>query len=225
MALDQADYIQLTIFWEGEYEPEITRLLMTELRFDDVFYDVGANVGYYTCAALKKPTKSVLAFEPDPVSASVIRLNLRLNALEGPSCQVMEMALGRTAGRGIFHRSHAFNSGMSGLRPVYPVASFEVPIETIDSLISSGRAPAPTVLKVDVEGLEHEVLVGARRLLESNPPRLIVFEAPHDLLASAGHPLTAYLRDRGYAIAHLPRQSGIVEEVENYAAKRAGAEY
>jgi FkbM family methyltransferase len=224
MALDHADYLQQTIFWEGEYEPEITRQLLSELRHDDVFYDIGANVGYYTCAALKKPVRSVHAFEPDPISASVLRLNLHLNGLGAPACQVMEMALGSMAGRSAFHRSHASNSGRSGLRPVDAVASFEVSIETIDALIAAGRAPTPTVLKVDVEGLEHEVLAGARRLLESSPPRLIVFEAPRDLLATAGHPLTSYLRDRGYAISHVPRQSGSVEEVENYAARSAGAE-
>ena len=192
---------------------------MSELSDDDVFYDIGANVGYYACAALKNGVKSVHAFEPDPIAASVLRLNLRLNGLTGASCQVMEMALGCRVGSGTFHRSHVSNSGRSGFRPVDAVASFEVPIETINSLIAAERAPAPTVLKVDVEGLEHEVLLGARRLLESSPPRLIIFEAQRDLLASPGHPLTGYLRECGYSIEHLPRLSGIVEDVENYAAR------
>jgi len=219
MALDRSDFVQQTIFAEGEYEPEVTREILSELRDDDVFYDIGANVGYYTCAALKNGVKSVHAFEPDPVAASVLRLNLRLNGLMGTSCQVMEMALGCRVGSGTFHRSHVSNSGRSGFRPVDAVASFEVPIETIDSLITAERAPAPTVLKVDVEGLEHEVLLGARRLLEGRPPRLIIFEAHHDLLASPGHPLSRYLRECGYVIEHLPRLSRIVEDVENYAAR------
>lgn len=221
MALDRSDFVQRSIFAEGEYEPEVTLQLLSELRDGDVFYDIGANVGYHTCTALKKGVKTVHAFEPDPVTASVLRLNLRLNGLMGASCQVMEMALGGTTASGIFHRSHVSNSGRSGFRPVDAVASFEVPIETIDALIAARRTPAPTVLKIDVEGLEHEVLLGARRLLESSPPRLIVFEAPRDLLANPGYPLTGYLRECGYAIEHVPRLSGVVEDVENYAARRA----
>lgn len=219
MAVDRSDVLQRTIFAEGEYEPEVTRQLMSELGDDDVFYDIGANVGYYTCAALKMGVKFVHAFEPDPIAASVLRLNLRLNGATSASCQVAEMALGCRAGSGVFHRSHVWNSGRSGFRPVDAVASFEVPIETIDSLLAAGRAPPPTVLKVDVEGLEHEVLLGAHRLLENNPPRLIVFEAERDLLASPGHPLTGYLRECGYAIEHVPRLSGAMEDVENYAAR------
>src|SRR5262245_22005547 len=38
MALDRSDFVQRTIFAEGEYEPEVTRQLMCELRADDVFY-------------------------------------------------------------------------------------------------------------------------------------------------------------------------------------------
>jgi FkbM family methyltransferase len=224
MAVDRADWVQRTIFSEGEYEPEVTRALLSELSGDDVFHDVGANVGYYACAALKKPVKSVYAFEPDPIAASVLGLNLRLNGGTDASCRVMEMALGCRAGTGTFHRSRVWNSGASGFRPVDAVASFEVPVETIDSLMARGRVTAPSVLKVDVEGMEHEVLLGARRLLESSPPRLIVFEAPRDLLATRGHPLTGYLRECGYAIEHVPRLSGVVEHVENYAARLAGRE-
>jgi FkbM family methyltransferase len=219
MALDRSDLVQRTIFAEGEYEPEVSRQLLSELRDGDVFYDIGANVGYYTCAALKRGVKSVHAFEPDPITASVLRLNLGLNGLAGASCQVIETALGSRTASGVFHRSHVSNTGRSGFRPVDAVASFEVSIETIDALIAARHTPTPTVLKLDVEGLELEVLLGARRLLESSPPRLIFFEALRDLLSCPKHPLTCYLRECGYAIEHVPRLSGIVEDVENYAAR------
>ena len=173
MALDRIDLVQGTIFAEGEYEPEVTRVLCTELRHDDVFYDIGANVGYYTCAALQNGVGSVYAFEPDPAAAAVLRLNLCLNALADASCQVMELALGFEAGSGVFYRSHVSNSGRSGFHPRDAVATFEVPIEQIDALIAGSRVRAATVVKIDVEGLEHQVLLGAQRLLKEKPPRLI----------------------------------------------------
>src|SRR5438105_5298964 len=92
MALDAADIVQRTIFASGEYEPEVTRILLCELRQDDVFYDVGANVGYYACHALKMGLTSVFAFEPDPLSAAVLRLNLRLNQFTAG--EVVELASG-----------------------------------------------------------------------------------------------------------------------------------
>jgi FkbM family methyltransferase len=223
MALDHHDFVQQTIFSAGEYEPEVTRRLMHELRPDDVFYDIGANVGYYTCAALKHGVGRVMAFEPDPLTASVLRLNLRLNGAAEAACQVLEIALGSAATNAVFHRSHVSNSGRSGFHAVDAVASFEVRIETVDSLLAAGRIPAPTVMKIDVEGHEHEVLRGASRLLHCFPPRLIVLEAPHDLLAGPAYPLRACLEECGYAIAHLPRLAGHAEVLENFVAIRARA--
>lgn len=220
MALDRTDFVQRTIFTEGIYEPEVTRVLMSELRPRDVFFDVGANAGYYTCAAVRIGVKLVCAFEPDPLAASVVRLNLGLNGADPKTWRVLELALGRSVGTAIFHRSHVSNSGRSGLRAVDAVASFRVPVDTVDSIIADGRAPLPTVMKVDVEGHELEVLLGARRLLEDKAPRLIVFEAERDLLSDHEHPLTRLLHSKGYSIEHLARLSGVIEDVENYAARR-----
>jgi FkbM family methyltransferase len=221
MALDRADFVQRTIFSEGEYEPEVSRLLFEHLVSTDVFYDVGANVGYFSCMALTRGVKSVYAFEPDPLTTSVLRLNLRLNGLLDNRCHLYEVALGCRRRAGTFYRSHVLNTGMSGLTPRNSVASFEVELHTLDSIALEGQEKRPSVIKIDVEGLEFDVLIGARQLLEVAPPRLIVFEAPSDLLLSSPeHCLAALLRHHDYSIEHIPRQSGVVEKVENYAAFR-----
>lgn len=65
--------------------------LLQSLKPDDVFYDIGANVGTYTCfAASKLGPNAVVAFEPERKSATRLRENLDLNALDA---QVVENAL------------------------------------------------------------------------------------------------------------------------------------
>jgi FkbM family methyltransferase len=221
MALDRTDFVQRTIFTEGEYEPEVMDSLRSNLVSSDVFYDVGAHIGYYTCMALSIGVKTVLAFEPDPLTSSVLRLNVRLNGHRDSRFELHEVALGATSGRKAFYRSHVSNTGMSGFSDRKSVASFEVDVSTLDSIVFDGKCALPSVMKIDVEGYEFDVLSGARRLLEVGPPRMIVFEGPPTLLAGSQERSSAALLWRhGYRIEHIRRRSGVVEDVENYAAYR-----
>src|SRR5438105_5376761 len=123
MALDKADFVQRTIFAEGEYEPEITRLFEQELNPTDVFYDVGANVGYYACLALHTGVASVCCFEPDPLSASVLKMHLGLNGWPESRCKIFNVALGEREAQQIFYRSHVLNTGMSGFQSRNAISS------------------------------------------------------------------------------------------------------
>ena len=219
MAIDKSDFVQSTIFYVGHYEPEVTEILMNAFADQDVFYDIGANVGYYTCAALAKGVRSVQAFEPDPLSCAVIQLNLRLNNFSLDWYRVFEIALSSSVGRQIFYRARFGNSGQGGLRPRESVDMFEVGVDKVDSLVASGDAPPPTVMKIDVEGYEYNVLLGAAEVLARHQPKLIIFESDPGLLkGTAKSDLVEYLQRYGYKIHHIARRSGILEEVENYMA-------
>jgi FkbM family methyltransferase len=221
MALDRADFVQRTIFTEGEYEREVGDLLRNNLISSDVFYDVGAHVGYYTCMALSHGVRMVCAFEPDPLTSSVLRLNLRLNGLLDDRCHLYEVAVGATSSSKPFYRSHVSNTGMSGLSNRNSVDSFEVDVRTLDSIALDGKSAPPSVIKIDVEGFEFDVLSGGRRLLDAARPRLIIFEGPPKLVTcSPERSSAALLRCHGYRIEHIPRRSGVVEDVENYVALR-----
>ena len=63
-AANRFDYIQNTIFQTRDWEPEIGSILVQELTQNDVFFDVGANTGYFSCIALSCNVKQVIAFEP-----------------------------------------------------------------------------------------------------------------------------------------------------------------
>ena len=125
MAVDKRDFVQRTIFSQGVYEPEVTELLLTELMPTDVFYDIGANTGYYTCAAAAKGVQSIYAFEPDPLSCSVLLLNLRLNDVPDNQCVVFQFAVGDKNANRLFHRAHVSNTGQSGFQERNAVQQFE----------------------------------------------------------------------------------------------------
>lgn len=61
-------------------ESPMLKDLLSNLRPHDVFYDVGAHIGLYTCLAVNRlPDENVVAFEPNPDNLAKLRSNLRYN--------------------------------------------------------------------------------------------------------------------------------------------------
>lgn len=145
--------------------------IMGSLRADDVFYDVGANVGFYTCPAAAVAGE-VVAFEPFPPNVGRLHENLARNRR---SADIRELALSDEAGEAEFARGN--------MQPGFPMASLSpgdddrITVRTArgDELIAAGEVPAPTVVKVDVEGAEGLVVDGLREAL-AGETRLVYCE-------------------------------------------------
>jgi FkbM family methyltransferase len=126
-----------------------------------MFIDIGANIGIYSLvAATSRSSVSVVAFEPDPASADLLRENIRLNSVD---VRVIEAAISSTAGFAVLHVPHG-HSGMAslrsrGLKQVDEVNVRTVAVDELDGAIAveSGSA-IDVVIKIDVEGHEFEVL-------------------------------------------------------------------
>ena len=79
MLLDALD--SLNLFACGVYEPLETRIFKRLINRNDVVFDVGANIGYYTLIATKLVGEKgrVFAFEPEPTNFSLLEKNVKLN--------------------------------------------------------------------------------------------------------------------------------------------------
>jgi FkbM family methyltransferase len=130
--------------------------LLDELRPTDIFHDIGANIGIYSLlAAAVVGGNNVVAVEPHPPTAN----RLRDNAVRsGVDLQVLELALSIDAGRG----NLSVPTDQAGVlfSRVDPEGDVPVRLKRGDSIVEDGSVPAPTVLKIDVEGTEPDVLHG-----------------------------------------------------------------
>lgn len=168
-------------------ERPILEALLGELRRDDVFYDVGANVGLYACLAADVVDAPVVAFEPHPENADRLARNVALNdadvslyrcalaAEEGTA--ELELALDEVGSAG---HSLVGTPGKSGYGAV------EVRKRRGDELVAAEGLPDPTVLKIDVEGTERDVLEGLSETLSRPACRLVYCEVHPDHLRMAG---------------------------------------
>ena len=177
------------------YEPDVWCRLMSELRRGDVFVDVGASFGLYTIAAAKRVGASgrVIAFEPDEETYRSLVRNIRLNELE-EIVRPVHAAVGKVNGAIGFAGGKGFESRICKESPL------SVKSVTLDNFF---REVPIDVLKIDVEGFEQEVILGARDLLSgARAPRLVFVEAhPYNwrLCDTTSDSLLTRLRDFGYA--------------------------
>ncbi len=149
----------------GEFEPVETELVNRILPHIDVFINIGANIGYYVCMALKHD-KKIVAFEPIPRNIQYLLRNIRANNPDS-SVEVYPLALSDSAGIVEIYGGATGASlvkGWSGASTQYVSL---VPASTLDLMLNF-RGEKCFIL-VDIEGAEKRMLEGAESLLDQTP--------------------------------------------------------
>ena len=162
------------MYVRGEAESAVQAILAELLRPSMVFYDLGANIGFFSLLAsrIAGPNGRVFSFEPDPDVAARLRRNVERNGFA--NIAVTEA--------GVWSSNTELNFARSGLSdPDRGSGSFlggdgataGMPVRcvSLDDFIAT--APPPDAIKCDVEGAEVEVLRGARELLEKHRPWIL----------------------------------------------------
>lgn len=161
-------------YFDGDGEPEVQAVLHEHLRPGMVFYDVGANIGFFSLLAARLVGKEgrVVAFEADPEIAARLREHVARN--EFGWIAVEEKAVWSEARTVFFARIDPTTSPDRGLGHIVradAADTIRVSAESLDDY--TRRLPAPDFIKCDVEGAEVEVFRGARQLLENKRPGII----------------------------------------------------
>jgi FkbM family methyltransferase len=134
----------------------------------DVFIDVGANLGLYTCILMKNGlVPRAILFEPDRRNRVHLNANLLINDLLDADLQIHDVALGAEAGRFRLVPGPERDIGLSQIVETAQAGEgYEVDIVRFDDLVTlTGRTLA---IKIDVENYERKVLAGMARTLRDN---------------------------------------------------------
>lgn len=184
----------------GIAEPDTQRLLEAWLRPGAVFYDLGANVGFFSLIAsqLVGPEGHVYALEPSPATARALRSNVVRNGLGNVT--VIEAAAGRDDGTAWLDPGEGDVSQSARLSEDGQTGGLPVRVVSIDTLVRDGARP-PDVVKIDVEGAEADAVHGMRVSLAANRPSIVC--EIHQTLHTVEHPVEAILREAGFALSWL----------------------
>ena len=165
-----------------------------ELR-PDVFLDIGAHIGLYTCILMKnKLVPRAILFEPDRHNRAHLHANLLINDLLGENVEIHELALGAERGRLRLLPGPEQNLGLSQIVELADTQEgYDVDIARLDDLISlSGKTLA---IKIDVERYERKALAGMARTLRDNRGIALIE------VLEAREQTTAMMADAGYILA------------------------
>ena len=145
--------------------------LLHVLRSDDLFVDIGANVGSYTILACAARKAKGCCFEPVPETFERLMDNLRLNDLSG-HVEAFNIGLSDK------ECEMVFTSGENCANHVVantenPPDSIRVKVTQLDTIL---KDKSPSVMKIDVEGFETPVLAGAHAILSNKSLHSVIME-------------------------------------------------
>lgn len=197
----------------GSHEPMEQTFLLHVLRPGDLAVDVGANVGIYSLTLAGLGVK-VWAFEPSSAIRPSLVNNVQLNSAED-SVRVLPFALGAENGRALFTADLEGTNHLVTGHVLGPTEAVE--IRTLDDVVAD---PATGLtgediffLKVDAEGEDESVLLGAQELLARCHPVVIVEtwdggRSVRTLLASHGYRVYRYEVGRRKLVEYPSNWSG-----------------
>jgi FkbM family methyltransferase len=195
--------------WQPEtYETEVMAVLLPAISPDTIVYDIGAHVGLVTLMAAHRVDGGVghvYAFEPSPGNFVTLTRHLEWNACHGHATAVQALVGDRCqVDVPFWYRAGEFTANSLAYRADEDHCA-HLRMLTIDDFVARGEGPAPQVMKVDVEGFEHAVLRGARRVLADFSPTIVcaLHPQPLALLGTSADAVIADMAAWGYRAWNL----------------------
>lgn len=210
MKLDLADPEQLKVYFYGHYheryEAELVQRLLTG---DGVFWDIGANVGYFTLVAATALDHrgQIVAFEPGQNAYARLLENISLNAYR--NIRTYQVAVTDREGEAVLRVSGDIADSSATL---YQTGKTEARREVcrtvaLDHFLETEGLRPPDLIKLDAEGAELAVLQGARGLVSESPPMFLMEMEEKNLQAAGASKavVAQFLTGYGYQAAHLSK--------------------
>jgi len=192
------------ILRHGDYEPKVRELFLSAVLPDRDVIDVGANIGFFTVlAAGRLTTGRVLSAEPGSVVFHKLSTNVTCNRVR-ERVLLFNGLVSSANGEGIINTTVGKEEYSSSVRFAHPataglqVTSERVPMRTLDSLVQEHKL-VPSILKIDVEGAEAQVLEGARNVLLEYRPKIIC-EYSKVMLGDAASAVLRLLAECNYKV-------------------------
>jgi FkbM family methyltransferase len=177
------------------------------LRSNDLFADVGANVGMYSLWVARTTGARVIAVEPVAETYGNLRKNIRLNELDA-LIEPMNTGVGDLPGE--FYMSES-KGGMNHVLQEPDEHSVAIPVRRLDDIFSGS---VPVAMKMDVEGFEMRALKGATRLLQNTAFKALLIELQDRTLKRYGtsaQEVRSFLEAQGFvACIYKPIQRKLV---------------
>ena len=206
-------------------EPNIRKImqsicrLLDERRDRGFFFDVGANVGLYSWEMRQIcPNRKIIAFEPDPKNLEFLQLNVQTNCLA--KIEIISSGLSNVSEQASFFQDELTSATGTLDKENKPwverylngsAKEILVKTTTMDEIVKQGKQPS--LVKIDVEGHEIEVLEGSNETLAQAKPLLIIESFP-----PKQNRVIKILQSKGYEFIDADHSSHVNKNTHNLFA-------
>ena len=194
---------------QGVYEHENIKMLLSLIKPDTVYFDVGANIGLMSIPVLRTlPACRVVSFEPSPNSLPYL-----MKTFEQSPFRNRWSIIGKGAGNHIgdqrFFASPMEMGAFDGFADTGTISwkkEIVISVTTIDAEWEAMGSPAVSVIKMDIEGAELQALQGALKCIAKERPSLIIEWNEHHLQAHGvlSGKLLSFVDSINYAVFSMP---------------------
>ena len=170
-----------------EWEPHVARALAGHVKPGDLALDLGAHIGTFSCLLARAvgPNGTVVAVEPDPQNAALLRRNLLRNNIS--NVLLVEAAIGPDTGVTSLFRSPTGNTGDARIVTWEESGEeLQVAMVRLQDLLPQGTPVA--LIKVDVQGFDHTLLRKSEDILRESRPVVVMEFTPASFSASGDNP-------------------------------------
>lgn len=209
-----AGFVEHSIFYAGSIQLGLAYQIRQHTPAGAYCLDAGANIGFFALmmAHYAGPGGRVAAFEPNPITVERLRHNVRLN--DSLHIDIVTKAVSQQSGTTEFYlASEPEKSGISPVVDITPLQKIEVATISLDEYVAEQKWPRVDIIKIDVEGHDCQVLLGAKDIIAHFHP-VITFEfsystdpalaaAAFELLISSGYTLHRVVHRSGFTLGKL----------------------
>lgn len=214
--LDISQYVD----WSTYYgvDDQNLRRFVASIKAGSTIVDIGANIGTVTLRAAQATGKAgrVICFEPNPATFNRLTENLNLNP-DLKNIQAVPKGLGAKEGSFLLVDAEPNNVGMSHLARIGEAkAGKEVQVVRLDDYLEVNQVGKVDAIKIDVEGFEYQVLLGAEATIKRYLPT-IMLEVDDEFLRAQGGSATQlrdYLLNLGYVVTDAKTDKAVVQNAQ-----------
>ena len=176
MLLDDQDVrsVPFSVLADGFYEPFQSDILVELGKNSTHFLDIGANMGFYSLAlSAENPTLTVESFEPQPKVFAILSKNIHLNNFSS-RIETHNKGLGDAKGELTMYIPKFTGTGGASFKNLHEdegeATQIKVPVNVLDEVLKT----QPDLIKLDVEGCEFNVILGADKIISLLKPTIMV---------------------------------------------------
>lgn len=218
--LDLEDWVQKLVYLFGryEYEKSETAAWIKLIKSNIDIIDIGSNFGYYSLiAAGSNSNVRIHAFEPSTQTYAKLVRNIKLNSFQ--NITTYNIGVSNIDGSFKLYLADKQNTGMTSLAEpdFFSGKSIDIKVVKLDGFLMTNYDNKLSLVKIDVEGNELNVLLGMKNLITSNKP-VIFIEIINEYLNKFGHSaenVFEFFKSSNYRVFNYNQQNEIQELIES----------